>query len=75
MTICIRAWNDLGTERQFGMAVGPIPVSAILRWCEFEEFDRESTAILRDAIRTADNLRAQREADKRNVNNATGGKR
>ncbi|TMQ02172.1 MAG: hypothetical protein E6J91_53375 [Deltaproteobacteria bacterium] len=72
--ICIRAWHDLGTCRGVGMALGPIPVTAIFAWCELEGFDREATMILRDVVRTADNERAEREASRQRLKNLTGGR-
>jgi len=62
MAICINAWHELSTCRPIGMAVGAIPVTAILAWCEAEEFDREATRIMKHVIRQLDNDHAEREA-------------
>lgn len=34
MRVLMRGFSDLSTERQIGMGVGPIPWSAMLKWCE-----------------------------------------
>lgn len=75
MTRCIAAWHDLGTCRMIGMAVGPIPWTAIVTWCDFHELDRESAMILIHVIRQLDNERAEREASRQALANITGARR
>lgn len=33
LDVYIAAFTDLYADRQFGMAVGPIPWSSIIKWC------------------------------------------
>ena len=67
---CQRAWDDCQTERSIGMAVGPIPLSAIRVWCRDEMLDEDNTRFVKQVIRYVDNERAKDEAAKR----PTGGK-
>lgn len=64
MARCLDAWQDLSTCRPIGMAVGPIPWTAIVAWCEFHELDREITAVVVHVIRTLDIQRAVAERAK-----------
>lgn len=48
------AFNELGTERQLGMAAGPIPFTSILKYAEHFEFDEEQTEQLLYFIRKLD---------------------
>lgn len=49
------AFQELGTERQSqGMSSGPIPVSAIKRFCEDEELDPLESEALTWIVRTVD---------------------
>lgn len=64
---CVEAWCDLSTTRGIGMATGPIPWTAIVRWCEFHELDREATMIVVHVIRTLDVDRAEDEQARRAV--------
>ena len=73
--ICINAWHELGSCRGIGMALGPIPVTAIYAWCEAEGFDHESTMILKRVILQLDAERATAEAAARTLANAGGSKR
>lgn len=56
------------------MALGPIPYTAILIWCEFERLDHEATVLMKTVIRQLDNDRAEREASKQRLKNLSGGK-
>lgn len=71
-TLYIRAWHDLATCRGFGMAVGPIPFTAVLAWADFYELDRETTALLWDVLRILERKHAEREANRRAVEKARG---
>lgn len=71
---CVNAWHDLGTCRAIGMAVGPIPVTAVYAWCEVEGFDLESTRIVKTVIRHVDGERSAREASKANHKKMRGGR-
>lgn len=64
MRMCVRAWRDLGTCRQVGMAVGAIPFTAILTWAEFHRLDRDATTVLIDVVQKLDRDFAEREASK-----------
>lgn len=76
MVRCIDAWTDLSTERPIGFAVGAIPWSRIVAWCEFEGLDREATKIMVHVIRRLDIERAESAAADQAKNKATGkGKR
>jgi hypothetical protein len=70
--VCLHAWHELGTCRGIGMAVGPIPVTAIYAWCDAEGFDHESTMILKHVLLHLDAERAAAEAAKRRLANAQG---
>lgn len=72
ITMCIKAWHELGTTRGIGMAMGPIPVTAIYVWCDVEGFDREATMLMKNVIRLLDNDRAEREAAKAAADKARG---
>lgn len=63
----VKAWGELGTCRQIGMAVGPIPWTAIEKWCEFHEFDRAEAMQIMWIIAKLDSDRAEAEAAKRRL--------
>jgi hypothetical protein len=65
--VCINAWCDLGTCRAIGMAVGPIPWTAIVTWCEVHGLDRETTGLISTVIRMVDNDRAEAAEAKRRI--------
>lgn len=69
---CIEAWHDLGTERTVGFAVGPIPWSRVVAWCEFHGLDREATQIVVHVIRRLDIDRAEARAADDAKKKATG---
>lgn len=50
-----QAYEELGTERQHGMSLGPIPHKAIRAWCEEHEFDPLEAEAFHYVIRTVDN--------------------
>lgn len=64
---CVRAWDRLGSERQIGMAVGPIPWRAVRDWCEFHQFDYAETMQIDYVINKLDNDRMEAEAAKRRL--------
>ena len=70
--MCIHAWSDLGTCRAIGMALGPIPWTAIVAWCEFHELDREASVTLVQVIRQLDHERAEAEAARQRLTTARG---
>lgn len=76
MNLCIQAWGDLNTCRTIGMVAGPIPWTAIAKWCEWhaEELDRSAAMTLIHVIRQLDIDRAEREAAKRAIDAALGAK-
>lgn len=49
------AFQELGTERQNGMSIGPIPVTKIWDWAEFRAFNLSETKALHYVIRQMDN--------------------
>lgn len=67
-----RSFWDIGTERSFGMAPGPIPRSAIVAYADDEEIiDPTDRAILKRVIRAMDNaylnaLTAKRKREETN---------
>jgi hypothetical protein len=73
--LCVHAWHELSTCRGIGMAMGPIPWTAIVTWCEFhsDELDRDAAVQLIHVIRQLDNDRAEREAAKQALAKMTGG--
>jgi hypothetical protein len=74
MSRCLDAWADLSTERTIGFAVGAIPWSRIVDWCEFHELDREATGVVIHVIRRLDVDRAEHAAAEEAKKKATGGK-
>jgi hypothetical protein len=64
VALCLTAWAELSTCRPIGMAVGPIPWTAIIAWARFHGLDREATGVLVTVIRRLDNDRAERDASK-----------
>lgn len=69
---CVRAWHELGTERQLGFAVGPIPVSKVWAWCDRHGLDGEAEDVLVHVIRTLDNERARAAAAQAAIKTAGG---
>lgn len=58
------AYKELDTERQQGMSLGPIPNSAINKWCVDEELDPLESEAFHYVIRTIDNHQRTRAAEK-----------
>ena len=71
----LRCWGDLSTERPIGMAVGPVPWSAIVRWCEFHGLDRDATRIILHVVRQLDNEQNEAERAKRQADALAGPQR
>jgi hypothetical protein len=65
MAVCIKAWNQLGTTRQIGMAAGPIPWDKAIDWCRYEFLDRAATAVVLSVLNQLDVWRADQEATKK----------
>lgn len=51
---CLDAFNDLSTERQFGMGVGPIPFFQIVRYCKYYSLCEEMSYRLINIIQRID---------------------
>lgn len=58
------AYQELGTERQHGMSLGPIPGSAIRDWCVDHELDPLETDAFKYVIRAVDNHERAAHAQK-----------
>lgn len=71
--ICLRAWRELETCRSIGMALGPIPITAVLMWCAAEGLDRDATDVVREVVRAADNQFLEKQASRQRLRNMTGG--
>lgn len=71
----VRCWGDVGTCRQLGMAVGPIPWTAVAQWCAHYELDRDATQVVIGVVQYLDGRRAEREAAQRELANMRGGKK
>lgn len=56
-------YSALGSERQIGMAEGPIPHSACQRLCRDMGLNRTQTVLIWDAIYKLDSHIRQRNAD------------
>ena len=54
------------------MAMGPIPWTAIVAWCEFHELDRDASVALVQVIRQLDHERAEAEAARQRLEAARG---
>lgn len=72
MAICLSAWRDLSTCRPIGMAVGPVPFTALLEWARFHSLDREATRIVWSVVRRIDADRAEAEASKDRLRSSAG---
>lgn len=72
VNLCLRAWGDLSTTRQIGMALGPVPVPAIYEWSDRKGFDDEAREIMTHVIRQLDVDRAEAEAAKAEIEKARG---
>ena len=72
---CLAAWGDLSTCRAVGMAMGPIPWTAIVAWCEFHDLDYDTAVLVIDVIRMVDRDRAEAAESKRRIDELRGGKR
>ncbi|MBA3421650.1 MAG: hypothetical protein H0U12_07125 [Thermoleophilaceae bacterium] len=71
---CCAAWHELGSCRGIGMATGPIPWTAIRDWSAFHRLDHDATVLLIGVIRYLDNKRAERDAARRSLEAARGGR-
>lgn len=54
------------------MAVGPVPWTAILAWCEFHGLDHEATQVMIHVIRMLDVERADTQTAQANLDKARG---
>ena len=54
IAILADAFCDLRTECAIGMAVGPIPASAIRAWARDHELDYDATLVLKRVIRVVE---------------------
>lgn len=73
MTICLRAWGELGTCRPLGFGgVGPIPITAVWQWCEMEGLDPDAARIVREVIQHVDREFLERQASRHRLANVTG---
>ena len=50
----MKAFNDLGTERQIGMALGPLPWSKIVKYAGHYHLEPDVTEAFVDIMRTMD---------------------
>lgn len=48
------AWNDLASERQFGMGVGPIPFFQIVKYCKYYHLCEEMSYSLIKIVQAID---------------------
>lgn len=71
MSVVVDAWQMLDSTRAIGMAVGPIPVTAVWTYCERKQFDDELTNAITTAINHLDVDRRKREASRRNTQTKT----
>lgn len=63
--IALKAWGAASSERQIGFGLGPIPQSAIDRWCDRHVRDAAAAEYLSDALRYVDGVVLQRAAAKK----------
>ena len=54
MGVVLHAWEDLSTCRPIGMAVGPIPWTAAMEWCDRHDLDEQSARLLWSVIKRLD---------------------
>lgn len=73
MGLCLHAWSDLSTCRSVGMALGPIPWTVIVQWCEWHGLDRDATRIVMAVVRRLDRDWIEAE-NSRSAPGARGGK-
>jgi hypothetical protein len=50
----LHIFNDLSSCRQIGMTLGPIPWDAILRYCQYKEYDEETTSLVMTVMKHLD---------------------
>jgi len=62
MATVVECWNLLDSTRSIGMAVGPIPITAVWTWCERKQLDDDLTTAIASAINYLDAQRAKRSA-------------
>lgn len=73
--LTVRCWHQTTTcRRVWGASLGPIPWDAVEAWAHANGLDRESAALLHEAIEHVDNERMRLEQAKQNLNKASGGK-
>lgn len=65
VSIGLRAWRAVSSERQIGMGIGPFPQSAIDAWCDRHVRDPIAAEFLGDALRYVDNVVLERQATKK----------
>jgi len=65
LAVFFDAFFQLDTERSHGTALTPIPVTSILLYCGFNNFDRELTEDMLVLLRKMDNAHLARLAEKR----------
>ena len=65
MELYFTAYQELESERQIGMGIGPIPFTAILKYAEFYELPAEQADDLVYYVRKLDNHFMTEEAKKR----------
>lgn len=64
MMLC-RAYSELSTCRVSGMGLGPIPWTAIVKWCEVHDLDAQVAAKVILVIRIVDAETLRRAASKK----------
>lgn len=63
--LVLEAWNTLGSCRSIGMAVGSIPWTAVMAWCDRRPYlDDDLAKAVADAIGYLDANRAKADAAK-----------
>jgi hypothetical protein len=59
-----QAWSDLGREREFGMAVGPIPFTAMVWWAERQGIEGSSVDDFCALLSAMDDIWLKKHHDK-----------
>lgn len=67
MALGLRAWFDLGSCRGIGMALGPIPWTAMLEWVRYKRLSHELGEIVIAVVQQLDGERAAKADAKRRM--------
>ncbi len=65
IALCVECFHDVSTCRSYGMAAGPVPITAVYAWCDFNRLDWDNTMTMLVVVRRLDRDRIERENNAR----------